>query len=345
MKIAIIGAGVYGCHIADRLINLGFDVKIFEKNHDILNEASGNNQYRLHLGFHYARNFRTRSQSRDGFFRFIERYGKFTREIASNYYLIPTGKSLIDFRTYKSIMMSSGLDFVECSPPDFISNNISVIKTDERVILIDAMRDFFRDRLSKSLVINFTVNSIIDHGEYVLIENEKFDYVIDCTWGHHALVEGFFFEPTILFYYKCLSDKLNDFALTFVDGQLLSLYPTENSQIYTLSSVTHTPLGRFSTSIEARNMLKNLNSQDIDTKRIAFESEIVSFYKNFIEDFEYMGVQLSIKTKPTGSDDDRSCYVQKDKVISRKIICMSGKIDNLFYATSKILDIIGGNSL
>ena len=86
MKFAIIGAGFYGLHIASRLRALGLEATIYEQQDQILSFASGNNQYRLHLGFHYARNFRTRQQSRDGYFRFMERYGRLTREIEKNYY-------------------------------------------------------------------------------------------------------------------------------------------------------------------------------------------------------------------------------------------------------------------
>jgi 2-polyprenyl-6-methoxyphenol hydroxylase-like FAD-dependent oxidoreductase len=51
MKFAVIGAGFYGLHIASRLRALGLETKVFDKAHDILSFASGNNQFRLHWGF------------------------------------------------------------------------------------------------------------------------------------------------------------------------------------------------------------------------------------------------------------------------------------------------------
>ena len=39
-RIAIIGAGWYGCHIGLSLKHLGFDVTIFEKENDVLTRAS-----------------------------------------------------------------------------------------------------------------------------------------------------------------------------------------------------------------------------------------------------------------------------------------------------------------
>jgi L-2-hydroxyglutarate oxidase LhgO len=80
-KVAIIGAGWYGCHIGSSLKTLGFDVTVFEQHARPLHEASGNNQFRLHLGFHYPRHHGTRVQSRDGFMRFMERYPYLSREV------------------------------------------------------------------------------------------------------------------------------------------------------------------------------------------------------------------------------------------------------------------------
>ena len=46
MKIAIIGAGWYGCHLALVLKEEGHDVTVFEKNSEIFRGASGYNQFR-----------------------------------------------------------------------------------------------------------------------------------------------------------------------------------------------------------------------------------------------------------------------------------------------------------
>lgn len=340
MKIAIIGAGIYGCHIGERLISLGFEVKIYEKSNNIFSVASGNNQYRLHLGFHYARNFRTRQQSRDGFFRFLERYGSFTKKIKNNYYLVPKGRSLIDFKTYKSIMMSSGLDFVDCVTPPWLIDSIDSILTDERLIQVSELKKYFLDKLSGDIVFNKNVSVINHANDKPVICDEIYDYVIDCTWGHFSHQDKFFYEPTILLYYKCINPSFLDNAITLVDGELLSLYPTENKDIFTLSSVRHTPIKTTSSSAEANNIIKNYSKENILEKRRLFEEEIIYFFPSFLDNFEYTGEQLSIKTKPFGNDDDRSCYVEFDSFDKRKILCLSGKIDNLFYATSRILDLI-----
>lgn len=86
--IAIVGAGWYGCHLVSSLESLGFRITVFERNSRPLHEASGNNQFRLHLGLHYARHHGTRLQSRDGFLRFIERYPRLSAEFNENIYAV-----------------------------------------------------------------------------------------------------------------------------------------------------------------------------------------------------------------------------------------------------------------
>ena len=55
MKIAIIGSGWFGCHLAHIFNKKKFDVTIFEKEKEIFQGQSGFNSNRLHLGFHYPR--------------------------------------------------------------------------------------------------------------------------------------------------------------------------------------------------------------------------------------------------------------------------------------------------
>ena len=58
MKIAVIGGGIFGVTTAIRLAK-NHHVDLYEKNSDILQSASGINQYRLHRGYHYPRSNET----------------------------------------------------------------------------------------------------------------------------------------------------------------------------------------------------------------------------------------------------------------------------------------------
>jgi hypothetical protein len=334
-KFAVIGGGWYGSHITSTLMGLGFDVTLYERSERLLHAASGNNQFRLHMGFHYARHHGTRVQSRDGFTRFMERYRPLTRPVAQNIYAVATDESLIDYPTYKLIMTASGLDFRDIEVPAVLANVDGAMLTTERVLLLDRVRRYFSEILGHCLVLGHEVKSVQTSGDSVYVDGQGYDYVIDCTWGHlHRPTMPIFYEPTLLLYYESEPDFP---AITLVDGPLCSIYPTEDASIYTLSSVLHTPLGRFSHAHEARQFLASVGSDLVRVKREAMEQQISRYVPSFNERFRFLGPQLSVKTKLVGSVDDRSCYVmQHERVIS----VMSGKIDTVFHAMERILSII-----
>ncbi len=114
-KIAIIGAGWFGCHIAYQLKKLNtFDIKLYEKEKDIFLGASSHNQNRLHLGFHYPRSKQTRLQSKNGFDKFLKLYYFLTKKIKYNIYGISDSpETLLDYHTFLQIMKSEKLKFKE----------------------------------------------------------------------------------------------------------------------------------------------------------------------------------------------------------------------------------------
>ena len=200
VKIAIIGAGWYGCHLGLSFKSLGFDVVIYEKNERVLNDASGNNQFRLHLGFHYARHHGTRIQSRDGFMRFIERYPSLSREVPENIYAVPKYDSIIDFNTYRMIMSSSGLEYQETKENRLMLKGIDgFLHTPERVLLIYNAREYFSERLNKNLRLGEIVSDLQPRDNGVVVNGSDYDFVIDCTWGRKSAVPiDIFFEQTLL---------------------------------------------------------------------------------------------------------------------------------------------------
>ena len=181
-RIAILGAGWYGCHIGASLKALGFDVTVFEQHHRPLHEASGNNQFRLHLGFHYPRHHGTRVQSRDGFLRFIERYPHLSREVSENIYAVPKEESLIDFLTYRLIMISSGIEFRETRDISIGLRAVDgLLLVGERVLLIERARRYFLDSLGDSLVLGHKVSAVEDAADAVNVDGQRFDLLSAST--------------------------------------------------------------------------------------------------------------------------------------------------------------------
>lgn len=332
MRIGIIGGGFYGCHIAATAKSLGIDVTLFESGSRLLDLASGNNQFRLHQGFHYARSFVTRIQSRDGFHRFKERYPTFSKPIARNLYGVVDDESYLDFRTYRGIMSSSGLDFSdEESAAQELHHVEGIISTHEEVLQTREMRHYFSDLLSKEIQL----------GTHVDIKDPEvhrdFDWIVDCTWGHSAPASGYYYEPTLLLYYECIDPALADWSLTLVDGPFWSMYQTENPGMFTLSSVPHTPLGEYSLPEDALRRLASLTAAELMDRRGLFEHQASRHYPSLKDRFKFADYQLSVKTKPIGRADHRHCEVRK---AGNVIQVLSGKIDSVFYASSRVFELM-----
>jgi hypothetical protein len=338
MKIAIIGAGWYGCHLSISLLQKGHEVKIFEKEGHTISGASRYNQNRLHQGFHYPRDYETRRQSLEGFSWFVEHYGHLTKEIKHNVYGVADTQSLVDFETYKQVMTATGLIYNEAIVSKLEERFINVsgmINTTERLILNHQATKYFDDVLSKHL----TLNTYIDlSNELVLgkLKNE-YDYVIDCTWGTARKITGldYYYEPCIYFYYRNRTDM--DFAFTLMDGKFFSIYPYEND-IFTLTSVANTPIGQTFNRNEIAGMFREADGYEyIKNKRKSFESEVLEYYPEFLNDFEYIEPVYSLKTKLVSGTDFRGCVVKsEDNLIS----VFSGKIDTLHIAENLIFEII-----
>jgi hypothetical protein len=234
------------------------------------------------------------------------------------------------------IMASSGIEFTEFPQAlDFLSNVSGAVLAKERVLMIRHARDYFESELGQMLNLNTEVTSFHAGQSYVEVNGERFDFLIDATWGHFASIpRQLYFEPTILLYYEAFAPHP---AVTLVDGPLCSVYPTEDPSIFTLSSVEYTPLGGYSSATEARARLNEVDAATIAEKQALMERQITKYLPTFKDNFRFSGVQFAIKTKPVGMSDDRSCAVYRNE---RVFSVLSGKIDTIFFATERILSLL-----
>jgi 6-phosphogluconate dehydrogenase (decarboxylating) len=170
MKIAIIGGGWVGCHLAYKLRN-NHDVVIYEKNDKLFLETSYNNQNRLHNGYHYARNYRTRNLCISTFENFINDYGFLIGDIDKNYYCVPGKKSFIDFKTYLQIFENKE----KIIDVNILQNIDGCINTNEKYINFKKAHIFFNNKLSDL----FVQETICKNKLKRLLK--KFDLVINAT--------------------------------------------------------------------------------------------------------------------------------------------------------------------
>lgn len=324
MKVVVIGAGIYGCHLALNLHESGHNVILFEKNNEYLSEASGKNQYRLHMGFHYARNYKTRKQSKHGFEIFMKNYGEHTLNVKDNLYFVPKENSLIDYGTYISIFENEKYKFDKLDLDDYsyLKDIEGGFRVDEKVININSLRYNFRKKLEKITIFKKKINN-----EDLLRLKSENDLVVDCTWNKLNPFFNSSYELTHLCYLK--TKNLNHPAITLVDGPLWSIYPTYNKGIYTLSSVKNTPLVKSKSLRQIEDHRLSLSEEDLTNNYKKMVKEVEINYPKFLKNFVIHSHQISVKTKPFGISEPRDCRIfTSDNLIS----IFSGKIDTFYVA-------------
>ena len=329
-KIIIIGSGWYGCHIAN-VLKHKYDINIIEKNNDIFNGSSYFNQNRLHLGYHYCRNYPTRKLCKENFNIFFEKYHELIDNIVDNYYII-SNKSIVDFKTYLSIYNYEGFDFKLIENNLFENIDGEIIKVKEQVINSERAYKYFKEQLKdvkficNQTFINYKKeNDIIN----VFTNNTKYecDILLDCTYNQAGLSNyNYTYELTCSLLYKKIKNTNFD-AITIMDGKFSSLYPREiEDLIYTLTDVEFTPI---ISSNNFKDILEyNVTKEKIEEVKNNMITKFKKYYPDFENTFEYVDYFLAKKTKLLSNSDSRDITIEE---LEKNVISVNcGKIYGIF---------------
>ncbi len=345
MRVAIIGAGWFGCHIGLSLIKKGLDVTIFEKNTDLFQGASTFNTGRLHLGFHYPRSEKTRRQSREGYIRFTSAYPDFCEPIQNNLYLIAEKKSVLDFQTYQSILKSDQLEYQVIDPAKFgFSHMEGGLLCSEKAINPVKAAEFFGKELSKHLLLNKNITKVEAKGDHVMIDDAAFDYCVNCTYytfNPGVLSEDVLYENIVTVLLKP-TPRYSEKSFVIMDGNFFSVnpyYTTAGEYLYSLYHVKHSVVSSaptFKEAVLAGGRLHSLFYQkQLDWKLMI--DEVRYYYPTFLEELTPAGSFVSIRTKLINENANRECIVETN---SRLINVLSGKINSIFEAEDKVSEMI-----
>lgn len=316
MRIAVIGAGLFGCHAAS-ILQDDHEVTLFDRSGKLFSGASGGSQQRLHLGFHYPRSAATRREAIQGHQWFHETYREFLYYFPTNLYAVAKD-SMLDFATYCEIMTAAGLRFTPTSIAPFGDVQGCVAVPEPRVDMPGLASHFERvlkcDRVT----------------EEVIGAPPAFDLVIDCTYGQSDLSQppGAFYRPAVMLTYRSALEM----GLTVMDGPFFSLFPAGDG-LHTLSHVTHSHLGRFCRWRDARVRLTQIDVAEFALLRRLFEADACRFIPTFREEFQPVGFVASVKTET--SPRDRCCSVSRN---GRLLSICPAKIGNLGLADAVIRD-------
>ena len=342
-KIAIIGAGIFGCTLAI-ILSKKFDVQIFEKKRSILNEASKMNQFRFHLGFHYPRSQKTIKEIQKDYKDFIKFYGKKVYGNTDNYYLVSKTNSKIKFKKYLKTLKRNKLKFKIIKKSTFCGKAIEgVIKTSEKILNYFSFKKKILKILKiKKIKINFGTQF---QKKYI----NDFDYLFLCTYrNNNKILNDFGFRNIRQLRYELvekilvkLPKKYQKLSCVVIDGKFLCIDPYINTNLHLLSHV------KFSKIIVQNKKIYNfdkkkflLKKEVIKNIKISQFSKIVKSgqkYLPFLSQAKYIKSFYLIRTLNINSmvDDDRTNQVKR---INKKIFTiLSGKWNTAVSLSNEIL--------
>ena len=329
-RIIIIGSGWYGCYLTT-ILKDNYDVTIIEKNNEIFNESSYYNQSRLHIGYHYCRDYKTRQLCLNNYEKFLNQFTNCVDMIDKNYYVI-SKESIIDFNTFNSIYKYEKYNF------DLIENKFlenidgDLILTNEAVINCDKIKTYFNNELKDiNIILNTKVNKYEKTNNMinVICDNKSYecDYLFDCTYNQLCLSkQSYIYELTITLLFKRINPTPFN-GITIIDGKFCSLYPRDiKNNIFTLTDVEYTPIIS-SKNYDVINSYK-VSQEEVENIKIKMINKIKKYYHDFDNNFIYESYFLAKKTKMMSNSDSRDIIIEQVDENITSINC--GKITGIF---------------
>lgn len=371
MKIAIIGAGIYGCHLALELNADGHSIDLYDMANDLFSGASTHNSFRIHKGYHYPRSAKTREMCKIDEKRFIKHYPHLVSAEKNNpkiFCVANDEKTLIDFNTLKIIMRGTGLPFHELRKDELnqmgFANVEGGFRVCESIFLVDKAKKWFKQNLINKgvqLKLNHYVARLKSTSQDQLtIDHQRYDYVINCTYNqsfqHHAQKHRHYFD--LCFYLVVASKKPKKDCKTMSFGIFDGAYPSlepygyeqlpeqyrqyGDRQIFQIFHVKHTSVSQYIDIAAARAAINaGLSAYQVSELTEKILQDTRNFYPNFDNEFKVIGHGCALKTKVHDLSDTRPLMVFVDKKIHPRFIqVFSSKLTSIFSAKDLVMQLM-----
>jgi hypothetical protein len=235
VKIAVVGAGIYGSTVAIKLAEHGHSVTLFDSL-GILRAASAINQYRIHAGYHYPRSPETIDETLRARVEFQTAYPMAVVKNTQHFYAIPHQGSRTQPTVFETVMEDSHLPLRSVRPEwmnfDFIDRCYEV---DEQIYDVGLLRSFIQQQIH-DLEIRFV------HREFKQAESSDFGLVVWATYGLSQSQRVFNFAKYQIAE-KVLVElplKLRGISLVVIDGPFTGFDPFGSSSYSLFGSAEHT---------------------------------------------------------------------------------------------------------
>ena len=351
----IIGGGFYGCFVAIELRKYFHKVLLLEKEDQLLERSSYNNQARVHQGYHYPRSILTSLRSRVNFTRFVAEYEPAVVQTFDTYYAIARTLSKIRAGQFKLFCDRIGAPI---SPaPDDIKAMFNPHQVEDAFTVLEyvfnaaKLREIMKRRLAEAGVeceAGAFVEKLRPAGNACQVEfsknGEKFEvssqYVFNCGY---SLINGVLSRsglPMIPMKHEFaemalieVPDSLRNKGMTIMDGPFFAIMPFPDRNLHTLHHVRYTPHHWWMDTpggdyLDARQHFLNCPRES----RYAHMIKDSIRYIPALEGASYVESLWELKSVlPRSEVDDSRPILFRPIDQAKNVICiLGGKIDNVF---------------
>ena len=349
MRIAIVGGGIFGI-TASIILAKNHQVELFEKNNELLQSASGSNQYRIHRGYHYPRSPDTVNEIIESESSFKEVFSDAMLTDFEHYYCIAKENSLTSAKQFLDFCNKFQLEYTPSQLQFMNKDSIEMcIRVKESVYDPEKLRQVCWKKLKDQNVKIHLSNKVSDD------LFEKFDRVVICAYtGINQLLKQYPTQQNEYQFELCekpvikLPESFKNKSVVIMDGPFMCIDPLGNTGLHLLCNVVHeihqTNIGKYPSI--------NKKFVDLIDKGIIKNPSQTNFPK-FIEstiDFipeitkaKHVGSMFTYRAVPPRVEetDARPTIV---KEINNKIVTVfSGKITTCVEAARKVEKIFDKN--
>lgn len=344
MKIAIVGAGIYGLHAARTLAKSGHSIDIYEKAESGMLGASLVNQARVHGGYHYPRSLSTAARSQENYSKFLNDFSAHIHKDFKALYGIATESKVSPQKFWQfSKMIGASIKLASHKELDLFDRTLvsEVFQVDECAFdgqgvyeqLLSEMPDnvnlFYRTQIldvQVSTEKNRAISELYLHSKTDTLG--PYDFCVNATYGeldqNQNNSSNLLFEVCELMHVR-VPIELSRLAITIMDGPFFSLTPWPAFGGHVLSHVRFTPHARYSTFIEARS---HIEQQGPDS-RFELTLRDCKRYLPISQSMVYLDSKFAVKTiLPTRDYDDARPILAESTDIILNLI--GSKIDNIY---------------
>ncbi|MEA1929474.1 MAG: FAD-dependent oxidoreductase [Patescibacteria group bacterium] len=348
-KIAVIGGGIFGSTVAIKLAHADHDVTLMEQYSDILQAASGINQYRLHRGYHYPRSSETAQSSRAAEPSFLDEYGEAATDRFNHHYCIAKNDSKVTGDYFLRFCDANDLEYelttLPCVDPSAID---LIIKAKEFLVDPVLLRSLIKRKLEQSGV-KVRLNYLADESIF-----DDYDIVVNCTYANLNFILKRFPEAQRTYQFELcekpilkLPQSFKDISLVVMDGPFMCIDPYCDTAWHVAGNVTHaihsTNTGLF--PLLPKEFAPLLNRGVISNPPITNVKKFLTAAAEFLPDIakgtEHVGSMYTFRTVLPNVDhtDERPTLVYRinDQIIN----VFSGKIGNSAQAAEEVLRLVG----